>query len=49
MFTGTTIEQLIQSVERAEHQARQPQQQASFAAPQAPVFQSRWQGMVEVA
>jgi hypothetical protein len=48
MYTGSTIEQLIQSVERAEHQARQ-QRQENFMASQAPVYQSRWQELVEVA
>jgi hypothetical protein len=48
MFTGTTIEELINSVRRAEEHAREEQQQAS-TAPELWQQAAEWQGMTGVA
>jgi hypothetical protein len=47
MYTGTTIEELINSVERAERHAREEQQ--TQIAPLPWMKQDKWQELVEVA
>jgi hypothetical protein len=48
MYTGSTIEELINSVERAERHAREEEQQAHMAA--LPwMQQDKWQEVIEVA
>ena len=47
MFRGTTIEELINSVERAERHAREEEQQAS-AAPEVWMQQTEYQELIEV-
>lgn len=48
MYTGTTIEELINSVERAERHAREEEQQAHLDA--LPwMQQDKWQEVIEVA
>ena len=48
MFTGTTIEELINSVERAEEHAREEQRQA-LAVPELWTTQTQVQELIEVA
>ncbi|HLJ27293.1 MAG TPA: hypothetical protein VKY85_11340 [Candidatus Angelobacter sp.] len=48
MFSGTTIEELINSVQRAEQHARQQQEQAS-ALPEVWTQQTQWQEATGVA
>jgi hypothetical protein len=48
MFTGKTIEELINSVERAEEHAREEQRQA-FALPELWTTQMQVQELIEVA
>jgi len=47
MFRGTTIEELINSVERAERHAREEEQHAS-AAPEVWMQQAEYQELIEV-
>lgn len=49
MFAGTTIDELIKSVERAEKHARE--EQKNFKAPDFPVYQQQnsWRETFEVA
>jgi hypothetical protein len=47
MFRGTTIEELINSVERAERHAREEEQQSS-AAPEVWMQQQEYQELIEV-
>jgi hypothetical protein len=47
MFTGTTIDELIRSVERAEQHAHNEHEPA-MVIPNLPVYQNRWQPMAEV-
>ena len=50
MFAGTTIEELIKSVERAEKHARE-EQKKNFKTPEFPVYQQQnsWRETFEVA
>jgi hypothetical protein len=48
MYTGTTIEELINSVERAERHAREEERQTQLS-PLPWMKQDKWQEMVEVA
>lgn len=48
MFTGMTIDELIQSVERAEQHARELRETNVFFQ-ETPVRRTEWQEMVEVA
>ena len=47
MFAGTTIDELIEKVERAEKHARE-EHKPTFM-PDFPVYQNRWQEVAEVA
>ena len=47
MFRGTTIEELINSVERAERHAREEERQAS-AEPEVWMQQAEYQELIEV-
>jgi hypothetical protein len=49
MFTGTTIEELMASVERAEQHARQQQETTSFDLQQNALDRMEWQELVGVA
>lgn len=50
MFTGTTIDELIESVERAEQHARRERPEPPFTVPEMVSYQNaNWQGLVEVA
>jgi len=48
MFTGMTIEELIDSVQRAEQHAREQERQAS-APPDLLIHETEWQELIEVA
>ena len=48
MFQGLTIDELINSVERAEQHARQTQVMPA-QEPQSPVYRMEWQPVTEVA
>jgi hypothetical protein len=51
MFQGTTIDELISSVERAEEHARQQRQDDPMALSfrQVPLQRTEWQELIEVA
>ena len=49
MYTGTTIEELINSVERAERHAREEEEQQTHLAVLPWMQQDKWQEVIEVA
>ena len=49
MYTGTTIEELINSVERAEMHAREEEEQQAHLAALPWMKQHEWQEVAEVA
>ena len=48
MFAGTTIDELIEKVERAEKHARE-EHKPEFTVTDFPLYQSNWRDVAEVA